>query len=296
MSLKTIVQTLGGELYDAGRRASIPAPGHSRQDRSVSLLLQGGRLVVHSFSDGDWRCVLDHLRDHHLIDEANCPISVSSPPETIADVPTGHQRRSAALRLWAGGTPLKGTLSERHCRLRSVTRGLPGPNALRHHSSVPTLAYADKGPRYPAMMAAIEDTSGSLCGVEITYLNGRGERARHLRLPRKTLGQLPAGCAVRLDGAASEMLVGEGVFTTLCASQHFGLPAWALLSIANLRAWTPPEGVRKVLIAADRGQVGQEGASRLRSRLEALRLGARIRLPPEPFGDWNDWSVAQQAG
>ena len=40
MSLRTIVQALGGELYDGGRRANIPAPGHSAADRSVSLLLR----------------------------------------------------------------------------------------------------------------------------------------------------------------------------------------------------------------------------------------------------------------
>ena len=42
MSLRTIVQALGGELYDRGRRANIPAPGHSAADRSVSLRLLRG--------------------------------------------------------------------------------------------------------------------------------------------------------------------------------------------------------------------------------------------------------------
>ena len=67
MSLRAIVQALGGDLYDGGRRANIPAPGHSAQDRSVSLLLQGDRVVVHTFGDGDWKDVLDQLREHRLI-------------------------------------------------------------------------------------------------------------------------------------------------------------------------------------------------------------------------------------
>ena len=54
MSLRTIVQTLGGDLYDRGRRANIPAPGHSAADRSVSLLLENNRIIVHTFGDGDW--------------------------------------------------------------------------------------------------------------------------------------------------------------------------------------------------------------------------------------------------
>jgi len=76
MSLQTIVQTLGCDLYDRGRRANIPAPGHSAADRSVSLLLEGDRVVVHTFGGGDWREVLDHLRALNLIDAANAPLSV----------------------------------------------------------------------------------------------------------------------------------------------------------------------------------------------------------------------------
>lgn len=50
MSLRHIVKVLGGDLYDGGARANIPAPGHSVGDRSVSLLLKDGRVYVHTFS------------------------------------------------------------------------------------------------------------------------------------------------------------------------------------------------------------------------------------------------------
>jgi phage/plasmid primase-like uncharacterized protein len=295
MSLRTIVETLGGDLYDGGRRASIPAPGHSAKDRSVSLLLEGDRLVVHSFGDGDWRAVLEHLRERHLIDDANTPVSCAGACEPRTAVSTDAERRKAASRLWAEGAGIADTLSERHCRLRSVSRPLPGPDALRHHSAAPVSAYADKGLRRPAMIAAIRDADGSLCAVEITYLNRRGERAMDLRLSRKTVGQAPAGCAVRLDTAAPEMLVGEGVFTTLSASEHFCLPAWALLSVRNLQVWSPPNGMNSVLIAADRGTVGEASADALRSRLVANGVTAVVALPPKPFGDWNDWAAARAA-
>mgnify|MGYP002524993862 CR=1 FL=1 len=47
MTLHRIVAALGGELYCEGRRANIPAPGHSARDRSVSLLLTDDRVVIH---------------------------------------------------------------------------------------------------------------------------------------------------------------------------------------------------------------------------------------------------------
>ena len=46
------VKALGGELYDGGRRANIPAPGHSSADRSVSLLLEDDRVALELVRDG----------------------------------------------------------------------------------------------------------------------------------------------------------------------------------------------------------------------------------------------------
>jgi putative DNA primase/helicase len=123
----------------------------------------------------------------------------------------------------------------------------------------------------------------------VTYLAANGRRAEDLRLPRKTVGPAPGGCAVRLDEVADEMLVGEGVFTTLSASEWFGLPGWALMSTRNLRVWSPPPGVRSVLIAADRGKDGEASAEVLRARLAGDGIAVTVALPPAPFGDWNEW-------
>lgn len=294
MSLRTIVQTLGGELYDRGRRANIPAPGHSPADRSVSLLLEGDRIVVHTFGDGDWRAVLDHLRAHQLIDAGGSPTSVGSAREAVERPETAshHGRRQAARRLWAGGRAVQRTLSERHCRLRGVTRDLPGPESLRHNASAPVSVYRETPHHRPALVAGVTDAQGRITGVEITYLAPNGRRAYDLRLSRKTVGFAPGGCAVRLDAAAEAMLVAEGVMTTLSATEWFGLPGWALTSTRNLRVWSPPPDVRSVLIAADRGKDGEASAEQLKARLLHLGVAATIALPPQPWGDWNDWSQA----
>ena len=298
MSLRTIVQTLGGELYDRGRRANIPAPGHSPADRSVSLLLEGDRVVVHTFGDGDWRAVLDHLRAHQLIDATGAPISVGSAREAVgrSAVTSHHERRDAARRLWEGGRAVQRTLSERHCRLRGVTRELPGPEALRHNSQAPVSVYRKTRHHRPALLAGVTDAEGRLTAVEVTYLAPNARRADDLHLSRKTVGFAPGGCAVRLDPAAEAMLVAEGVMTTLSATEWFGLPGWALTSTRNLRVWTPPAGVRSLLIAADRGKDGEASAERLEARMRDIGVAASIALPPQPWGDWNDWSEALGRG
>ena len=293
MSLRPIVQALGGDLYDHGLRANIPAPGHSAADRSVSLMLREGRVIVHTFGDGDWKDVLDYLRAEGLVDAHNAPTSLSqSRRAQAAGAATGLERRQAALRIWEAGRPLDGTLSARHCAQRSVSRPLPGPDVLRHGGQTPVSAYAETRHHRPALLAAILDKDGAFTAVEVTYLAPNARRAIDLRLSRKTVGPSPANCAVRIDAAASQMLVGEGLFTTLSASARFGLPAWALMSTRNLRHWRPPEGVREVLIAADRGADGEASAEQLRAGLVGAGLKARIALPPEGFGDWTEAEAA----
>jgi putative DNA primase/helicase len=65
--LEAVVAALGGDLWDGGRRANVPAPGHSRRDRSVSLRLVGDRLLIHTFGDGDWRRVREDLVRRGLV-------------------------------------------------------------------------------------------------------------------------------------------------------------------------------------------------------------------------------------
>jgi hypothetical protein len=294
MTLRHIVDALGGELYDGGRRASVPAPNHSAQDRSVSLLLRGDRVVVHTFGGADWKQVLDDLRERGLIDSANAPIDgpgvrVTGRPE--APAPCDRERLEAARRLWDAGRPLGNTLAARHCRLRGLKGPLPGPEALRFLPDAPVSVYRPGRARRSALLAGILDDAGVLVAVEVTYLAPNAKRAPDLRFVRKTVGVPPAtGCAVRLDPSGEHMLVGEGVFTTRSASEHFGLPGWALQSTRNLRGWRPPEGVRRVLIAADRGKDGERSAEILRERIVTLGVASQVALPPAPFGDWNDWA------
>ncbi|RAK52619.1 DUF7146 domain-containing protein [Phenylobacterium deserti] len=289
-SLEPIVRALGGDLWAGGLRANVPAPGHGARDRSVSLLLEGGRVVIHSFGRADWRDVLRDLQARGLVDADGRLAGVSPtgaatmlPPAMLS--PAG--RRRTAEQLWSEGGALQG-LASRHLAHRSVrTRSA----ALRFHPAVPAAVYAGRGRRRPALLARVQAPDGSTCAVEITYLAADGSRAA-LPLARKTVGVLPTGAAVRLDPPGPTLLVAEGVFSALSAGQHFGLPAWALLSAPRLPGWRPPPGVQAVLVAADRGAAGEQAAAGLVRALRADGWRARVRLPPAPFGDWNEAAAA----
>lgn len=296
MSLHDIVRALGGELYSGGCRASVPAPGHSPADRSVSLLVSDGRVIIHSFGEASWQAVRDDLQRRGLIDSHGAPMAGATfEPRSFAPAPTQIERVSRARALWEEASPVRpATPAWRHIQRRAITLSPHGLPSLGSHPQVPVSAYRGCTRTRPALLAAIHDRSGELTGVEISYLTNGGLRASDMRLSRKTIGAIPAGSAVRLNTAAPSMVVGEGVFTTLSAIEHFGLPGWALLSTSNLRQWPPPDDVRMVVIAADRGVAGEAAAVALRHRLTARGVVATVNLPPEPFGDWNEFAQASR--
>ncbi|MFC3077695.1 toprim domain-containing protein [Phenylobacterium terrae] len=295
-TLRPIVAALGGDLYAGGRRANVPAPGHSRSDRSVSLLLRpDGRVVAHGFGAVGWRETLDHLRALGLIDAAG-RIAGAGTAAPGGAPPTEAARRAAVRTLWAAGGALRPwTPAARHARRRGVLRDLAGMAALRAHPAAPLNVYRPGRAARPALLAAVSGPEGAITALEVTYLHPSGARAAGLRLPRKTVGRLPAGAAVRLDPPGAELLVSEGVFSALSAGERFAAPAWALLGAGNLRRWTPPEGVQRVLIAADRGAAGEAAAGALAARLRAAGVAVRVRLPPVPYGDWNEAMAAARA-
>lgn len=295
MSLKPIVQALGGDLYAGGWRANIPGPGHSRQDRSVSLLLVDDRVIVNSFGRSDWREVLADLRSRGLIDADGRPnASRGSSSSAHAGLPD-TERTAVAGEIWAGANALGRSLGAAYVGWRGILRPAPVSAALRHHAGLPSAIYIQRGRRRPALVAAIRDADGALTAVEVTYIDPSGCRAVGMRTPRKTVGIVPTSSAVRLDPAGAELLVGEGVFTTLSAADHFGLPGWALLSTRNLRTWIPPDEVRQIVLAADRGHDGERSAAVLAGRLGSLGRAVRVELPPWPAADWNE-AFAQSNG
>lgn len=299
MTLHAIVAALGGDLYQGGYRANVPAPGHSSNDRSISLLLSEGRVVVHGFGAADWRLMRDWLRECGLIDAGGRLLKgATSPPTPTATTgrPDLMTRGAVALGLWEGGVPLvRGSGSDLYLNCRCIEGGERALD-LRHHPAAPISVYRMGGRTLPALMARISDGEGQLTAVELTYLDPNGRRAAGLRLSRKTVGHVPAGAAVRLAAVAPDMLVGEGVATTLSAIDRFQMPGWALMSAHNLAAWTPPPDVRSLLIAADRGRVGEAAAGALRQRLTSGGLAVRVLWPASPFGDWNEAAVAVARG
>lgn len=177
MTLHAIVAALGGELYQGGRRANVPAPGHSADDRSISLLLAEGRVVIHGFGAAGWREMRDALRGRGLID-ADGRLTGTGAAAPSTPRPDPRIRTETARGLWDGAVALTFDNPAAHYLTRRAVSAGQGAHNLRLHPAAPVAVYRAGGPVRPALVARIADADDRLTAVEIAYLAPNGGAAR----------------------------------------------------------------------------------------------------------------------
>lgn len=294
--LSLIARIMRGDVCRGGWQANIPAPGHSRHDRSVSLgVRDDGRILINVFSTKGqvcWKDVRNDLQSRGLID-ADGKLSGwdGMPMREMSEFVDNRQRRQRAMELWNLGRNTARTLAETYARSRAITDPLPD-HSFRFLGQTPVAPYKPNARLFkPALLTAIRKPGGELTAIEITYLTMGGQRDYTLYISRKMIGEfdIGSGASVHIDDLAEELLVAEGAFTTLHARKRFGLPARALLSTGNMRGWTPPPGVRRLVIARDNGKDGEASANKLAHRARDAGLNVEIEPPPVEFDDFDTW-------
>lgn len=285
--LHMIASRVGGDVFAGGTRANVPGPGHSRADRSLSLLLTAeGRVVWKSFADDPAEAVWSHLG---LGRQARIP-----PLDRRAWAESKRLREQAAaadrqrklafcMATWNAAVPVSSTPAEAYLL---DARGLSGPfpDGLRHHSSAP-MDYEGRATS-PALLALVTSPDGRPAGLHVTALkaDGSGKAGNN---PRRMFGRT-AGGAVRLASSGDVLAVAEGIETALAFALLSGFPSWAALSTAGLQGFAVPNGVRRLLIAADSDDQGA-GMNAARSLAERAQRICSVEIRPAPQGqDWND--------
>ena len=284
-----IVQKLGGDVYQGGKRALIPGPGHSRNDRSISLMLgTEGKVRIYPFSDHDWREVMEWLKRENLVGPDHTLLDRGLRRTSYAPVQPHRERIAAAHRIWEEGRAVQQSLSSQWLKVRRKIGRAIDSSAFRHGPAVPIKAY-DQNCRFlqPAFLAKVVMPNGEHVGTEITYLEAGGRKASSLRVPRKLIGCKPPGAAVVIDPVDDEMVVAEGVPSALSASEHFDLPCYALLGVRSFPQWRPPKGVRRVVIAAEPDPSGRAFSKRLYDTLCHEGFDCRLEFAPGGAKDFN---------
>ncbi|MHB2265681.1 toprim domain-containing protein [Aliihoeflea sp. PC F10.4] len=204
-----------------------------------------------------------------------------------------QKTRDLMRKMWERAQPLD--LQDAAGRYINARTGLINfPTTLRFAKDE---RYSDAGQRaswHPALLAKVDPcdaaiADGERAALHRTYLDGLGDKA-DLPTPRKMMGSMPTGAAVRLSPAASTMGIAEGIETALSASILFNIPVWAALTAGLLQDWLPPAVARTVFIFGDNdhSHTGQAAAFALAQRLKAKDFDPIVQLPPRTGEDWND--------
>lgn len=186
---------------------------------------------------------------------------------------------------------------------RYLTRRVPGlvtiPSVLRYHPELDYYAppeVKDGSPvfmgRFPAMVAAVQDPSGTVGNIHRTYLTPEGEKAKiisgdgEILDVKKLMPTVYAkSTAIRLAGESRELGVAEGIETALAAQVFAGVPTWSVVNTAGMKGFEIPPWVEVLTIFADNDRPDQHGrragfdaAHALASREDVVALVKQRKL------------------
>lgn len=231
-----------------------------------------------------------------------------SPAQSRAD----QKARERLQRTWKDGVSLLHPSAEparRWLKRRGLEEVLRSEKMLQHLRYHPNLAYrSDAEERiighFPAIIALVLDPAGRPVTIHRTYLSNDGRKASEANQLvdecRKVMSypsdRSLSGAAVRLGDVQDVLGVAEGLETAIAVFLATGIVCWPCLTTSYMKNFVPPEGVRQVIVFADKdlNDGGERAAKELVQRLWNLGLQARIATPqaPIPSGskkiDWND--------
>jgi DNA primase len=201
-----------------------------------------------------------------------------------------HAKRAVAIAYarfqWQEGVPIEGTPAELYLRSRGIECDIPSSIRYGRPHLWTNLMTGDKGPRQDALIAACNDVSGRITGVQRIFLQPNGTIAR-LQKPKRNVGVIKGG-ALRLGPEGPEIIVCEGPEDGLTLAQTMpSTPVCVSLGSGNMAAMILPPGVKRILVAGDNNQAGRMAA---RLACDAFRSQGRQATPIFPDANYEDFN------
>lgn len=273
---KHITHVLGGDWR--GTYGSIPGPGHSRKDRSVTIRDHSSNpndVIVNSFAGQDYRVIKDDLRDRRLLLErsgrSRPQRSDQESVEVTSEAEDTQKRQDLARWLWRRSLPIADTPAERYLReKRRLTIPLPAtlrflPAEGRHpHSLIGAYGLANEPE--PGILQI--DT---LRGVHLTKLRADGLDKADVDPNKIMIGRghtLPIMLAPVNDTGG--LAITEGIEEALAVHEALALGVWAAGSASRMPGLAEhvPAYVECVTVLVDPDPAGERNGNTLVERLK----------------------------
>lgn len=279
------------DLKASGDEMKGLCPFHS--ETTASFFINESKKTYHCFAcDAGGDVIGLHQRLHHVDFRQACfdlAGAEHAAPAEVANPFLVAMRRAASVKrartIWQEATPIGFSLTETYLTTRGVGHAVPG--SIRHTR---VARWWDEngreGRREPAMIAALQDREGRVCGIQRTFLNGAGRKSSH-GTPRLSLGRV-RGCAVRFGPIAETVMLASGVEDGLAVRLMFpGATVWVAAGDGNLPHVRFPAEVRRVIVCGDADAPGRIAVA---AALEAYAaLGLKVEdLAPRAGKDFNE--------
>ena len=297
--LRSWAARLGGDV--SGRSVLAPGPGHSRQDRSLSVSPSAtapSGFLVHSFAGDDPIVCLDYVRAKlglpAFAPQKSAPGArhgaashrgSGGPPKAATHTPNNSAR---ALNIWRQAVDPRGTLVEQYLKSRALELPDAAANeAVRFLASCPFRAE-----RFPAMVCLVRNIeTNEPQGVHRTAMAPDGAAIkRNGKTFRMSLGLLLGG-AIKLDpdeDVTQGLCIGEGVETCLAGRQMGYCPVWAV-GLAGITNFPVLPGIDGLTIFGERDEKEQNEKAIQKCATRWLEAGIEMLTAwPLAGNDLND--------
>jgi putative DNA primase/helicase len=200
------------------------------------------------------------------------------------------------LRSWGGASPIQGTRGEVYFKAREIFLTEMEARSLRY---CPALFHWPTQTKWPAVIALVARAGGGELTVHQTFIEPDGSGKAPLEKARLFPARIsPIGAGVWFGTAdpEHEMIVGEGVESTLSAMRIFGLEAGcAALSAEGVAKLILPLQARRIRIFADNDELGQGVAAAAEAAKRWRGEGRRVTITVAslPGQDANDVLVSR---
>lgn len=199
-----------------------------------------------------------------------------------------------AKRQWVSARSIEGTPAEVYLRSRGITGPVPWSIRFTYAPVRFDKGTGKAGPRLPALIAACQDRSGMIIGVQRVFLTREGTKAR-MSNPKLSLGQT-RGCALRLGPVARRIILCEGPEDGLTLRQRYPRESvWVSLGTGGMPFVELPDEVEEVALAGDNNAPGRLAIEAASTAFEEQKRRVRKFFPAPEFEDFNAELVAQLA-
>jgi DNA primase len=272
----------------------------NHKERSPSMRVSDAKGVVFCFACGftaDIFGVVMHMQGLRFMDALrwvdSSELMVVDPSERVRKRAEDEAERRASLadarRFWSDASPIEGSAGETYlCQHRGITMPLPASIRFGRVPSWKDDATGKWGPCAPAVLCAVFDGAGEVCGIQRIFVRDDGSGKRWGAKSKRSLGSIREA-SMRFGPPQRTVIVCEGPEDGLTLAQEIpGSSVWPACGTGLMPLIDYPPEVQEVIIAGQNNEAGRIAVDRTAEAVIGRGLPARTMFPDADFDDWND--------